>query len=228
MLLELYLKHERYETLSAINGIEGITLAKEEQPDLITLDVMMPEMDGWQALRELKTLEETRQIPIIVISVLRDVQVGFEFGASDYLTKPVNRTDLNNAVQRLTSLPSVPKVPPLEEISAVRLLGTDDTPATFLTGGIGKATIDMTSTASDIVTPEIAVGDGVPDVFLVDAREDLVSALAAANRIKLFPSLADVPVIAVTTPEQKDFCARNLAGVFTKSVVPQELESPTE
>ena len=65
-------------------------MASQHQPDLITLDVMMPEMDGWEVLTALQNNEETRNIPVIMLSMLNEPDIGFSLGATDYLTKPVD------------------------------------------------------------------------------------------------------------------------------------------
>jgi PAS domain S-box-containing protein len=87
-----FLSHEftkrGYRVFEATNGHEAISLAREQLPDLITLDVLMPEIDGYDATAILKNDEETKDIPILIISVIEDKQKAFHLGANDYLTKP--------------------------------------------------------------------------------------------------------------------------------------------
>ena len=89
--LEQELEELEYETISASNGHEALTQVAAESPDLILLDVMMPQMDGFEVLTRLKAAEETRNIPVIIISAMSDlnsVVKGIEMGAEDYLPKP--------------------------------------------------------------------------------------------------------------------------------------------
>jgi CheY-like chemotaxis protein len=77
-----------------------LRLAKELRPDVITLDVMMAEMDGWTVLSALKADPETVDIPVIVMTMFDDKEMGFALGASDYMTKPVNRDRLMSVLRR--------------------------------------------------------------------------------------------------------------------------------
>jgi two-component system, cell cycle response regulator len=91
--LEQELADLGYATVSATNGREALTKVAEENPDLILLDIMMPEMDGFEVLRQLKAGESYRDIPVIIISALSDlsnVVKGIKLGAEDYLPKPFN------------------------------------------------------------------------------------------------------------------------------------------
>ena len=95
------LSRRGYAVITATSGAAGIELAQEQNPDIIVLDVIMPEMDGWQVLETLKSQPETEDIPIIMQSMLSERELGLSMGADEYLTKPVDRADLPNAVQKL-------------------------------------------------------------------------------------------------------------------------------
>ncbi len=93
--LEQELDDLAYDTISAADGREALAQAASQAPDVILLDIMMPEMDGFQALEHLKSDRTTRDIPVIVISALTDINSvvrGIELGAEDYLPKPINPT----------------------------------------------------------------------------------------------------------------------------------------
>jgi DNA-binding response OmpR family regulator len=95
--LEQELEDLGYETISAGNGKEAIDRVATDPPDLILLDVMMPVMDGFAACRVLKGNEETRLIPIVIMTALDGIDdriKGIEAGADDFLTKPVNPREL--------------------------------------------------------------------------------------------------------------------------------------
>jgi len=86
-----YILHDEYDTISVTNGSEAIQLANEHIPDLILLDIVMPEMDGFQVLKALKDNDKTRHIPIIFVTGLGEVEdetKGLSLGASDYIAKP--------------------------------------------------------------------------------------------------------------------------------------------
>jgi CheY-like chemotaxis protein len=101
LLLERYLSGRRCRVVNAHNGADGLTLACKVDPDAILLDVMMPEMDGWQVLNRLKNNELTREIPVIVCSVFNDPRLARSLGAAQFLPKPLNRDDFLAAIQKL-------------------------------------------------------------------------------------------------------------------------------
>ena len=100
-LMHRYLQNEGYQVVSAVNGAEGIRLAREHLPDLIALDVVMPDMQGWDVLKVLKATPELAGIPVVMTTMLDEMQRGLALGASDYLVKPVGRDRLLATLRRL-------------------------------------------------------------------------------------------------------------------------------
>lgn len=96
-MVEYNLQEEGYATVSALNGEDGVNLARSEQPDLIILDIMLPVVDGFEVCRTLKSDDSTSRIPIIILSAKSqetDKVVGLELGADDYVTKPFSPREL--------------------------------------------------------------------------------------------------------------------------------------
>lgn len=96
-VVELNLKLDNYDVFLASDGEEGLKMVKETDPDLIILDVMMPKIDGWQVLMELKAEEETKDIPVIMLTAIDDEQskvIGLRGGADDYVPKPFSPLEL--------------------------------------------------------------------------------------------------------------------------------------
>ena len=98
-LVRRLLEREGFRVLEAADGASGLALARAESPALITLDVLMPGMDGWAVLGALKQEATTSAIPVIMVSVLDEQQMGFALGAADYVTKPVERARLLAAIE---------------------------------------------------------------------------------------------------------------------------------
>ena len=94
------LRQELYEIASAAGGEEGLRLARELKPDVIVLDVLMPTMDGWMVLTTLKADPELAEIPVVMLTMLNDEHMGLALGASDYLTKPINRDRLTAVLRK--------------------------------------------------------------------------------------------------------------------------------
>ncbi|HYX20421.1 MAG TPA: EAL domain-containing protein [Thermoanaerobaculia bacterium] len=104
LIVQTILDNAGYTALLARNGREGVEKAIEGKPDLILLDVMMPELSGWEVCTTLKSAPETRQIPIAMLTVkaeIRDLITGMQVGADDYITKPFTRKKLLSTVRRL-------------------------------------------------------------------------------------------------------------------------------
>ena len=99
-LLERELSNAGYDILHAAGGREGLKLAKQARPDVITLDIIMPDLDGWSVLKALKADPELCDIPVILVTIMRDRDLGFALGAADYITKPLDREMLVRVVGR--------------------------------------------------------------------------------------------------------------------------------
>ena len=106
-LLRLYLENEKYEVVEAVNGIDVLRLMDDEKPDLIMLDIMMPQMDGYQVLKHIR---EDNNVPVIMISAKDEDSekiLGLNLGADDYIAKPFNPLEViarvNSALRRFYS-----------------------------------------------------------------------------------------------------------------------------
>lgn len=99
-LIERILVKDGYSVVRAKNGIEGVEMAKEVNPFVITLDVMLPEKDGWSVLREFKEDPVLKDIPVIIISVLDNLDLGYALGAEGYMTKPVRKEVLLETIEK--------------------------------------------------------------------------------------------------------------------------------
>jgi CheY-like chemotaxis protein len=102
-VLHKYLTKLGYQVETADNGELGIKLARNLLPDVIILDILMPKMDGWEVLSHLKTSSELAHIPVIILSVIEDKNMGYSLGASDYLVKPITREELSKMLQKYHS-----------------------------------------------------------------------------------------------------------------------------
>ncbi len=98
------LEPEGYVVLAAINGLQGLTIARQIKPDVVILDVMLPGIDGYEVCQRLKADSITRYIPVMMLSVKdkrADREIGERVGANEYLPKPVNLVDLLSTVETL-------------------------------------------------------------------------------------------------------------------------------
>jgi EAL domain-containing protein (putative c-di-GMP-specific phosphodiesterase class I)/DNA-binding response OmpR family regulator len=103
LIIETLLRSANYSVLTAHDGKEAIALALEARPDLVLLDVMMPELSGWEVCTTLKSAPETRDTPVVMLTVkseIRDLITGMQVGADDYITKPFTKRRLLATVQQ--------------------------------------------------------------------------------------------------------------------------------
>jgi two-component system alkaline phosphatase synthesis response regulator PhoP len=102
MMEQMVLRGQPYQIVTAKNGREAVATAASERPDLILLDVVMPEMNGFEACRQIRQQESTRDVPIIMVTTKgeeQNVEAGFESGCNDYITKPINGAELLTKVR---------------------------------------------------------------------------------------------------------------------------------
>jgi CheY-like chemotaxis protein len=102
MMEQMVLRGHPYEIVTAKNGREAVATAAQERPDLILLDVVMPEMNGFEACRRIRQQESTRHVPVIMVTTKgeeQNVETGFESGCNDYITKPINGAELLTKVR---------------------------------------------------------------------------------------------------------------------------------
>lgn len=102
MLLEEHLSQEGYEVLTASTGMQAIAVAREQQPDAILLDVMMPGVSGFDVCNILRDFPETSEIPVIFLTAVAETKrkvMGLNLGANDYITKPFDLHELSARVQ---------------------------------------------------------------------------------------------------------------------------------
>ena len=166
-LVGLMLQRQGYQISAATNGQQGLDKAFDEDPDLILLDVMMPDMDGYEVTRRLRKNPSTMETPILMFTAktqLDDKVIGFEVGANDYLTKPTHPSELQARVKTLLSRAGDKKE--IESASrdenhgyVIGVLGAR--------GGVGTTTLAVnlaaglhSRTKSDVVVAEMLPGQG--------------------------------------------------------------------
>ena len=103
-LIQYTLQHEGYQVLTALNGLEGMRKAENEEPDLIILDIMLPGIDGFEVCHRLRAEPQTAQMPILMLSAKAqeiDKATGVKVGADDYLAKPADPSEIVSRVENL-------------------------------------------------------------------------------------------------------------------------------
>lgn len=218
-VLKKYLESEGYQVLAAHNGAEAIRLAREVRPFAITLDIMIPGKDGWDVINEIKGDPATEHIPIVVISILDNKALGFSLGATDYLTKPVDKDTVLCSLKKL--------LPPKCMDCTPRVLLVDDDPIhimamkAVLTGNGYK--VMVAPGGREAIE---AINETTPCAIILDIMMPEVDGFMVLEEIKKREETRDVPVIILTakdiTDEDKKRLNGSIEGLITKGLLAQD------
>jgi len=190
-LIENYLTKVGYQVALAASGAEGLRLAHKLRPNAITLDVMMAEMDGWEVLIRLKADAELAHIPVIMMTMLEDKDLGYSLGASEYLIKPVSREHLNKILRkyRTESTPSVVMVVEDDEVTRemiVRMLRK-----------VGWRTMEAENGKKALE----GLRQYQPDLILLDLMMPEMDGFEFITHLRRERSWSSIPVIVLTAKD---------------------------
>jgi DNA-binding response OmpR family regulator/CO dehydrogenase nickel-insertion accessory protein CooC1 len=238
-LVGLMLERQGYEIAVATNGSIGISKARVDFPDLILLDVMMPDLDGFEVTRRLKADPTLAHIPIIMFTaktMVDDKVTGFEAGVDDYLTKPTHPAELAAHVKAVLARSAQARVVPIEKACILGFLGTR--------GGIGTSTLALNVSlvlredGQDVILAELNPGHGsishelnilnpsglanllsrpIKDIHLRSVESEIVSH-PTGIRLLLASRHAKEMEFAEPVP-QMDAIINNLASICTALII---------
>jgi GAF domain-containing protein/CheY-like chemotaxis protein len=196
-LLQRLLRAEGFHVLTAAGGEEGLRLVRAIHPDIITLDVMMPGMDGWAVLTQLKADPATAAIPVLLLTILDDKNLGYTLGAADYLTKPIDRERLSAILARYKTMEDAHHALIVEDDAATR-----EMLARFLEKEHWQvATAENGRVALERLTEKI------PHLILLDLMMPEMNGFEFVAELHQHPEWSRVPVIVVTakdlTPDER-------------------------
>jgi CheY-like chemotaxis protein len=186
------------EVLEAADGRSAIEIATAETPDAILLDVLMPGPDGWATLRSLKESPETRNIPVVILSVVENRAFGLSLGAFDYLVKPVGVAQLLDTLSRAGVLASRGHLLVVDDEADVREL---------LTQGLVSAGYRVQAAEGGAEALEAMTQDP-PSAVLLDLMMRPPDGFEVLCRMREDPALRSIPVVIVTA---KDLTAKESA-----------------
>ncbi|WP_411870577.1 response regulator [Vulcanococcus limneticus] len=187
-LIRRFLVREGFQVELAGDGAEGLALARRLRPDLITLDVMMPGMDGWAVLASLKADPELALIPVVMMTMLDNRELGVAMGATDCLTKPVDWPKLEQLLGRLTGD---------SQLGQVLVVEDDDANAELLRRLLGKAgwSVERACNGREALD-QIAISR--PALILLDLMMPEMDGLEFVDQLRRNPIAAAIPVIVLT------------------------------
>jgi PAS domain S-box-containing protein len=180
-----------YRVEMATDGDSGLARARELRPAVITLDVLMPAVDGWTVLQRLKSDPELAGIPVVMISVLDEKPLGFSLGAAGYLTKPVDRQALAELLQRI--MPG--------SMDGHVLLVEDDAPTRDVLRRVLESAGYRVEEAENGRAGLASVQRERPSLVLLDLMMPEVDGFAFLDELRAAPATRDLPVVVVTAKE---------------------------
>jgi CheY-like chemotaxis protein len=209
------LSREGYGVIEASDGAEGLRMAKEHRPDLITLDILMPGMDGWAVLAGLKADPALAAIPVILQTILEDRNMGFALGASEYLTKPIDRKRLAALVKRYLPSPAAGPV----------LVVEDDAPTRALLGrALSKAGWAVEDAENGRVALE-RIAASRPALVLLDLMMPEMDGFEFLDVLRRDVTRRDIPVVVITAKTLTDGDRRRLNGGVERVVQKHALDA---
>ena len=205
-LLKRLLQRQGFKVNGVQSGREGLKQARDIKPDVIILDVMMPEMDGWNVLSSLKNDPVLSEIPVVMLSMIEDKHMGFALGAADYLTKPIDREKLSSLLRKYRRTSDEALVLVVEDEEGVRqfmrvLLERDGW--TVMEAGNGQEALNR-------------VTEKRPSLILLDLMMPEMDGFEFVSKLREVTEWKDIPVVVITAMELTASDYQRLNGNVTK------------
>ncbi|HEY7590891.1 MAG TPA: response regulator [Candidatus Limnocylindrales bacterium] len=219
-LLREYLEPAGYVVVTAATGESGLSRARERRPAAIVLDVLLPGIDGWEVLRRLKGDPELRDVPVVIVTVVDERELGLALGALDYLVKPIEPDALIGCLARYTLTTKVRE-------RAVRILAVDDEPGgrALIRAALEPEGFEVVDAASGPEALDLVRGDSI-DLVVCDLAMPGMDGFEVIAALKRDPSTAEVPIVVCTgrdlSPSDKERLNGQIVGIVTKGADARE------
>ena len=215
-LMRRFLHKERLQMIAASGGEEGIRLARELRPAVITLDVLMPGMDGWAVLAALKSDSLLSDIPVIMLTIMDEKQMGYALGAADYLTKPIDWERLAVLLQRYDCARPPCPVLIVEDDAGMREMlrrRLEREGWTVIEAGNGRTGLER-------------MAERRPDLILLDLMMPDMDGFQFLDEIRKQEAWRSIPVIVITakelTPEDRQKLNGSVEKILQKGAYSRE------
>jgi CheY-like chemotaxis protein len=205
-LMKRFLTKQGFQVRTANSGLEGLRLAKELQPEAITLDVMMPGMDGWAVLAALKADPETAHIPAIVMTIVDDQNLGYALGAADYILKPINRNQLMSVLQKYGASQSP---------NSILVVEDDPINREMLRRQLEKDNWQVIAVENGREALE-AIATHPPRLIISDLMMPEMDGFELVHELRQSPRWRSIPVIVLTAKELTETDRQKLYGHVEK------------
>lgn len=187
-LMKRYLTKEGWTLAFATSGQEGLQLAKKLRPQVICLDILMPSMDGWSVLSVIKSDPELRHIPVVICSMTSDNHLGYALGASDFLTKPINREQLVQLMDKYVSMSADQTVLVIED---------DEGASELTTRMLQKEGYTVTQARNGRIALE-CMAKVTPKLILLDLMMPEMDGFQFVAELRKQEAWSEIPIVVVT------------------------------
>jgi signal transduction histidine kinase/CheY-like chemotaxis protein len=190
-IMSYFLSQKGFDVHTAVSGEEGLSIAGEIKPDVITLDVMMPGQDGWSVLKTLKQNSELCEIPVILITMVENRGLGYSLGAVEYMSKPIDKDRLHNVISRCVRHQSHGPLLIVEDDEDMRNSMQDIL-------RVDGWDVDAVASAESAFS---SVGNNPPALILLDMLMPTMNGFEFLEQLRHNPRWRNIPVIVVTGQE---------------------------
>ncbi len=219
-LIRLHLEAEGFVVLHATSAEGALLLATRQQLSLITLDVMLPNMDGWEFLGRIKQIPTLMHVPVVIISIVADRGKGFALGAAAVIQKPMSRQELSVSLVELGLLP-------LSSERSLRILVVDDDPNAVELVALHVLSLGSTVLRAYGGREAIALAQQeLPDLIVLDLMMPDIDGFDVVATLSQFPATARIPILVVTantvTAEHRATLSGDVALIMDKAELTHE------
>jgi PAS domain S-box-containing protein len=201
-LMTTFLTREGYSVTVARGGEEGLRCARQMRPDVITLDVSMPGMDGWSVLSALKTDADLRDTPVILLTMVEDRQLGYALGAAEYLMMPLDRERLAAVLRKHSHL---------RDTNPILVVEDDPITRELLCASLAKAGWAVQTAENGRLALKKVV-ETCPCLVLLDLMMPEMDGFSFVDEFRRIPAAKDVPVVVLTAKDLTSEDRRRLNG----------------
>jgi CheY-like chemotaxis protein len=223
-LYKRYLEKQDYQVIGVTDSRQAVEQARRIKPDVITLDILMPNRDGWSVLQDLRDAEDIRHIPVVICSIISEQGKGFSLGASDYLLKPITEDDLLVTLERLQTRSEMSVLVIDDTPEDVRLIRRIlEAPHPMADGRPCHYTVSEAHNGAEGIA---AVRQQPPHLIILDLMMPEVDGFAVLAALKADPATRNIPIVVVSakalTEEDHQRLNGNIEALLSKGLFTEQ------